>query len=235
MTRLHVMHVPGAHRVRDDNVARIARQADVCVHTDPDRRGPVATFGAALECAAGDATDWRVILQDDSAPAAQHWQVELQRCLQFAPGPGLMVLTYGWTRGGSTPQVTTPGIEAGTPYVTTKPGFAATRALAVHSDVLSSLLPAYNAMREESVHDDFIVSAWALAARCAIHFPVRTIFRTIRTPSLLGHPPIAVHPLRSIADEGPDWSSNPRTVPARPVAVGNVIPGIARRYRSLVP
>jgi hypothetical protein len=208
---IHVLHVPGADPQRDDIVAALREQApgQVCVHADVERAGCMATWLAALACAAGPTanSDWELILSDDADPLPG-WQAELAQALHYSPAPVLGLTHFG----GYGRQA----LNKGAPYAVGSYllwGGAA----AYHRSLLPGLAEWAPRVVELTgyPHDDCLVAAYLHRVRLPVALAGRAIFDQPVERSLLGHhTPGPRRPATTIANrQGPPWSTRPAAVP----------------------
>ena len=213
--RLHVLHVPGADPERDLIVAAQQGQADVCLHTDPSRRGVMPTWLDALECAgqADTGYSWSVIVQDDALPL-RGWAQHLERACLASPHPVLGLTHFGGY--GLLP------LEKGAPYAE-GPYLLWGAAIAYHRALLPGLLTFATRVYETTgyVHDDVLAAAYAMRTNHHTAMTARAIFDQPVKRSLLGHNTPIRRPSSTIeSHEGPEY-----TVPKarRAVRVGRSI------------
>jgi hypothetical protein len=200
------MHVPGADPARDAIVAKLREQADACVHEDPERRGVMATWTSALECARDtDTGGWSVIVQDDADPL-RGWQQHLERACLNSPQP-VLGLTHFGAYGR---QALAKGAPYGEGLALIWGGAVAYRA---------SLLPGLCAFArglyesgEERRNDDRVAAAYALKTGHQTAMVARAIFGQPVQKSLIGHNTKVRSPATTIENcEGPPYRTIPRS------------------------
>lgn len=211
LPRVHVMHVPGVDPGRDAIVAelRATNGVDACVHEDPQRRGCVATWLAAMRCAASfdsDTSMWSVVINDD-LDLLPGWTEHLALAVRHSPHPVLSLVHLG-SYGAK-------ALAKGAPYGQGQ-NLTWGGAMAYRRDIIRPLTRW--AGRTQSAtgfpHDDVLVSAYLmrtgqLSAMCA-----RSIFGLTPARSLLGHSTSNRGPSTTIAHpaQGPAYDHEPRAV-----------------------
>lgn len=210
---MHVLHVPEADPIRDDIVARLRDEGRACIHADPDRRGCMTTWLAALSCAVehdGD-LDWTVILSDDADPLTG-WQEHLPLACEFSPDP-VLGLTHLGGVGASI-------LAQGVPYGRSS-GLLWGGAIAYQRDFLVAMAPwaARVVARTGFEHDDRLVVAYSLRVGGLVSLAARALFGQ-PAASLMGHLTSDLAPRTSIAEEGPAWAAQPRWVAPKNLDAG---------------
>lgn len=94
--RIHVMHVPGVNRDRDQAVRVLQSQVDVCLHEDAHLRGVVPNHADAVRCANREKTDdeWYFFGQDDLM-LIEGWKNEIDGALRNSPSKALALVNAG--------------------------------------------------------------------------------------------------------------------------------------------
>lgn len=203
--KLHIPTVPGVNSQRDQFVADMQEQTDVCVHPDPDRLGAMENTAASIRCASRDRAEspWHFVVQDDHyAPAG--WQQHLERACRYSPAP---VLTVSW---GNT--ACKKGYEQGVPYMRGS-GLVAGAGLALHESILAELAEFCTMASEIGFRSgDRAVAAWAKSRGIKPAVVSRSIFVLLDVPSLLKHPPNPPGYTIENTDQ-PQWAARPATMP----------------------
>lgn len=179
--RAHVMWVPNTER--DKVVAALSKEFDLCIHSDPKRKGLIQNWGKAVRCAAKEADqhDWSIILSDDVLPL-DGWREHLEQALANSPSPllGLMYCGSMIPELGKGKNAYVQG-----PYVLRGGG------VAYRNDVVEELarfatFTAYTGYP----NDDMAACFWAKWHGFLPAALTRTIFHTPKFESLLGHSPM---------------------------------------------
>jgi hypothetical protein len=182
MATVHVLTVPGADPARDAVVAQLVREADACVHADPQRRGLMPNWLDALACAASDAarSRWSVIVQDDARPLPG-WQSHLGMACYHSPRPLLCLTHFG--------DVTRGAAARGVPYIVGE-HWVWGGANAYHRDVLGGLHEWASMIWEQTgyCHDDRMISAYAARIGSSPALSTVALFDQGVGTSTLGHP-----------------------------------------------
>lgn len=203
--RLHVLHVPGADPRRDATVGELRRQATVCVHEDPARRGVMVTWLEALACAEASDQDipWSVIVQDDVEPLPG-WQQHLERACTYSPQPVL-----GLTHLGSYGR---RALDRQAPYAVGK-GLLWGAGIAYHRRFMAGLARWAPWAVEQTgyPHDDRLIAAYARVSGVETAMVARALFDLPRWPSLLGHPAQYQPNTTIINCSGPPYHARPRS------------------------
>lgn len=215
--RLHVLHVPGADPQRDEIVARLVEQGDACLHLDPGRRGIMSTWLEAVACAATESNPWAVIVQDDADPL-RGWQQHLERACTNSPQPVLGLTYFG--------QYGSKAAAKGAPFAEGR-NLIWGGAVAYHHTFLQGLAEWAPRVVEQTdyPHDDRLVAAYAMKRGHRTALVSRAIFDQPVAQSLVGHNTRIRTPALTILNEGPVWSSRPRSV--------NVSAGVDKRIPEL--
>jgi hypothetical protein len=181
VTKTHVLHVPGADQLRDENVANLAGLFDgLCVHEDNGRRGVVWNWAQMLACMAQDSvSEWSIQLDDDAMPY-RNTPEHLSYALAWSPRQILGLAWQGRTRG-------VKAVEKGVSYAV-GPHLVHGLAVAYNAAVVQELAEfAARAARGPYPNDDVLVNLWA--HHVAGFYPAlvaRSLFGALPVKSLLG-------------------------------------------------
>jgi hypothetical protein len=202
--RLHVLHVPGADPQRDLAVRRLAGEAELCVHPDPERHGVVWNWATALTCAATDRGAWSYVVQDDVVPL-RNWEYHAAMATRWSPSP-MLALAWIGKRFDIGVQRRVAYVKG--PYVLCGP------AVAYHHSILEELAVYADAVaRTDYPHDDMAACFWA--NQVGGFFPAvtsRTLFATLPVRSLVGHSRYTTGDYTIVNTPDLSWNTNPRFV-----------------------
>lgn len=219
--KIHILHVPGANPERDRIVSdwrlRANEDVEVCVHEDPERRGIMANWLDAAQCALDDAHQplWSLIIQDDAVPGPG-WQRSIEEACWFSPAPVLGMSYFG--------KITEGAFKKNVPYMV-GPHLIWGAAVAYKRDFLEGLVPWARWVYEttEYQHDDRLISAYANKIGVDTALTVRAIFDQPVEQSTVGHsgggerrPGITIW-----GNSGAPYSARPRVHRTRAGAAGD--------------
>jgi hypothetical protein len=207
---LHVLNVPGLSLLRDENVAALAAETPICLHTDPERHGVLWNWKGALRCAR-DATDepWVVVVQDD-AITLPNWKVNLLQALTFAPEPVCGLLHFG----AHGKKLAARGYPYGVAVNAVWGG-----AIAYRRSILDGLIElsdfafaaGWNSQQKAHGTDDGLITAFNLLRGGQSCFTSRSVFdHRAEWKSTIGNGGPLRYPKLTIAQPGPWWGATPR-------------------------
>lgn len=208
--RVHVLHVPGADPDRDAIVAKLQREADACLHLDPERKGLMPNWLGALDCAyrhdvQHEGYSWSLILSDDADPLPG-WQQHVERACTNSPAPLLGLTHFGAYGQHALARDRAYGVG---PYLLWG-GAIAIKAIAV-GGLLSFATRVYETTGYP--HDDVLTCAYAMQQGWQTAMTARAIFDQPVKASLLNHNTPIRRPATTILNSsGPDYRLRPNTL-----------------------
>jgi hypothetical protein len=197
------MTVPGADPARDKIVGGYD---NACVHAQadpPSAAGLMSNWRGAVDCAAGDSTDWSLIMSDDAEPLPG-WDRHMPRALGFSPRPMLGVIHFGGF--GRT------AAEHGYAYCVGT-GMVWGGGIAYRTGILGDLAEYTRRFLDIDPtfpHDDVIAGLFADRYHGKPAMTARALFDHIPARSLVGHPSHETElrrPGLTIRETGPPWST----------------------------
>lgn len=209
MTAFHVMHVPGADPVRDENVAMQRETFEgLRVHEDPDRNGILWNWLNALTEAEEQGQAWTVIMQDDAVPVRGH-ETHLVEVLRFTPTP-IVSLSHFADWGERL-------IKKNVPFGVAEHALWG-QAVAYHSSVIPGLVQVARRVQKiaekERVYrnwDDRIPGIYNRLTGKRSAYTARALFTHAPIKSIVGNAGNRIRgPQRTILDPGPWWGTRPR-------------------------
>lgn len=205
--KIHILHVPGADEHRDrivaDYLSLPSEDVQVCVHSDPDRRGIMYNWLQAAECALADRDRWSTIIQDD-AVGEPGWVEKLEEAVWYSPAPVLCMSYFG--------KITDAAHRQNIPYLV-GPHLVWGAAVAYRLDFLEGLVPFARRVWEEYgyPHDDRLISAYANRIGVDTALTTRALFDQPVEKSTVGHGGGNRRPLHTLGStSGAAYSARPR-------------------------